>query len=133
MFKMYCMEEKLKDRTKQLGINTIKFVTKLDKNQITTILSNQIIRSSTSVGVNYRAVCRAKSSADFINKLRIVEEEADETIYWFEVLEETMNVKNQELTQLKNEADEILSIIVASIKTSLKNQESKIGNPKSAI
>jgi len=83
------------------------------------VISNQIIRSSTSVGANYRAVCRAKSNADFINKLRIVEEEADETLFWFEILEETQIIKSDELQSLKRETNEILSIVVSSIKTTL--------------
>jgi four helix bundle protein len=113
------MEEVLKNRTKKLGIDVINLILKYQQIPVIKVISNQIIRSSTSVGANYRAVCRAKSNADFINKLRIVEEEADETLFWFEILEETQIIKSDELQSLKRETNEILSIVVASIKTSL--------------
>ena len=88
---------------------------------------NQLIRSSSSVGANYRASQRAKSTADFINKLKIVEEEADESNFFLEIILEIN--KNQELTteieSLLKEGNEILAIIVASIKTTRNNQNSK--------
>ncbi len=82
------MEEILKNRTKAIGIKVIKLVEKMNNNIAQQVISKQIIRSATSIGVNYRAVCRAKSDADFIKKLRIVEEEADKTLFWLEILEE---------------------------------------------
>jgi len=82
--------------------------------------SNQLIRSSASVGANYRAACRAKSDRDFINKLKIVEEECDESMYWIEILQEFTNDKNEEMKRLHKEGNEILSITVASIRTMRK-------------
>lgn len=90
-------------------------------------IGKQIVRSATSVGANYRAACRAKSNADFIYKLKIVEEEADETLYWLELLEETNLIEKTSIIHLKSEVNEILSIVVASIKT----MKSKISNRKS--
>jgi four helix bundle protein len=76
-----------------------------------------LLRSGTSVGANYRAVCRAKSNADFINKLRIVEEESDESLFWMELLVENNLIKETKLRDLMNETNEILAIVVASAKT----------------
>ena len=89
-------------------------------------VSAQIVRCATSIGANYRAACRAKSDADFLNKLKIVEEETDETLYWLEILEDGNFVDSKSLDELKKETNEILSIIVASIRT-VKNRI----NPKS--
>src|SRR5690606_13415574 len=78
---------------------------------------NQLIRCSSSVGANYRAACRAKSDADFLNKLKIVEEEADESMYFLELLMMISDKEQTEMKRLHTEANEILSIMVASIKT----------------
>lgn len=89
------MDEKtFKDRTKRLGVNIIKMTEKLSNSRANDILVRQIIRSATSVGANYRAACRAKSTPDMINKLRIVEEEADETIYWLEICKKFRHFPN---------------------------------------
>lgn len=82
----------------------------------------QLIRSSSSVGANYRAACRAKSEADFINKLKIVEEEADESMYFLELLKDVSGDKTKQIEKLYAEANEILSIVVALIKT-MKNRK----------
>ena len=81
------------------------------------VLSAQILRSGTSVGANYRAACLAKSQKDFLNKLKIVEEELDETIYWMEILIEAEIVKKSKLEALMLEANELFKIISRSIKT----------------
>ena len=107
----------LKERTKQFAIRIIRMTESITQNKIGTVITNQILRSATSVGANYRAAQRGKSSADFINKLKIVEEELDETIYWLELIEDVGLLKPELLANLKNEGDEILRIIVASIKT----------------
>ncbi len=107
------MEEILKSRTKNIGIQVIKMIDKLEFSPAQKVISNQIIKSATSIGANYRAVCRAKSDADFINKLRIVEEETDETLYWFEVLEEIGSIKPNELVKLKKETNEMSKSNVA--------------------
>ncbi|HMG14644.1 MAG TPA: four helix bundle protein [Saprospiraceae bacterium] len=83
------MKEELKLRTKRIGIEVIKLIDELPDKASSWVITKQIVRCSTSVGANYRAVCRAKSDADFINKLKIVEEETDETIYWLEIIEES--------------------------------------------
>tara|TARA_R110002051_G_scaffold165130_3_gene235981 strand:+ start:43831 stop:44133 length:303 start_codon:yes stop_codon:yes gene_type:complete len=83
----------------------------------------QLIRSSSSVGANYRASQRAKSTADFINKLKIVEEEIDESAYWLELFLEVDSERKKEIDKLYNEAKELLAIIVASIKTSRANRK----------
>jgi four helix bundle protein len=87
-------------------------------------LGRQLLRSGTSVGANYRAVCRAKSNADFINKLRVVEEECDESLFWMELLVENNLVKPARLNDLMKEANEILSIVVASAKTARTSRAS---------
>lgn len=111
------MREELKKRTKYIGVQTILLLDELPNKPSAWEIARQITRSSTSIGANYRAVCRAKSDADFINKLKIVEEEADETIYWFEILEESGLVHSKRIENIKKETEEILSIVVASLKT----------------
>ena len=109
--------EEMKQRTKAYANRIVKLCSALPGNWVAQTLGKQLLRSGTSVGANYRAVCRAKSSADFINKLRIVEEECDESLFWMEMLVENNFVKVSLLRDLMKEADEILAIIVASAKT----------------
>ena len=113
------------DKTKRLGLHVIRFVEILPQNYTSRVIVNQILRCALSVGANYRAVCRAKSDKDFINKMKIVEEECDETIYWLEIIEESGLAKIEFVTPLKREAKEILAMIVASINTMSKNLKSK--------
>ena len=113
------------DKTKRLGLHVIRFVETLPQNYTSRVIINQILRRALSVGANYRAVCRAKSDKDFINKMKIVEEECDETIYWLEIIEESGLAKIEVITPLKREAKEILAMIVASINTMSKNLKSK--------
>lgn len=109
------------DRTKKLGLNIIKLVADFPNSQLARITGDQILRSSLSVGANYRAVCRAKSDKDFISKMKIVEEEADETVYWLEIMEESQLIEKEVLEDVKREANEILSMVVAFIKTKSQN------------
>ena len=112
----------LQNRTKHLAIRVIKLTKTFSLSQEGKVISNQIIRSGTSVASNYRAACRAKSPKDFISKMGIVEEESDETLFWLEIIEELQMTKEiEELKAIKKEANEILSITVASIKT-VKNK-----------
>lgn len=114
MAKVYDM----KKRTQSFAIEIIKYCETLfeTKSETNRIIGRQLIRCGTSVGANYRASQRGKSKADFINKLKIVEEEADETIYWLEILEAFANEKEiEQLTELKAEGNEILAIVVSSI------------------
>ena len=113
------------DKTKRLGLHVIRFVEVLPQNYTSRVIINQILRCALSVGANYRAACRAKSDKDFINKMKIVEEECDETIYWLEIIEESGLAKMEIVTPLKREAKEILAMIVASINTMSKNLKSK--------
>ncbi|MBL7995775.1 four helix bundle protein [bacterium] len=115
-------EEIFKQRTKHLALRVIRLVESLPNTKTSHIIGKQIIRSSTSVGANYRASCRAKSTADMINKLKIVEEEADETLYWMELLIESKIVSSDKLMELVKETDEIISMTVSSIKT-LRNRK----------
>jgi four helix bundle protein len=108
--------EEMKQRTKTYANRVVKLCSALPNNWIAQTLGRQLLRSGTSVGANYRAVCRAKSTLDFINKLRIVEEECDESLFWMELLVDNEIVKLSRLTDLMKEANEILAITVASTK-----------------
>lgn len=116
-------KNELKKRTKQLAVNTGWLCLKLPFNAVNKEYVSQIVRSSSSGGANYRAACRAKSKPDFINKLRIVEEELDESMYFFELLAEFNPTFKEQLRDLYKEANELLSIVITSINTSLKNME----------
>jgi four helix bundle protein len=132
------MDENLfKRRTKQLALRVIKAVETLPKNRTADVLGRQLIRSGTSIGANYRAACRGKCTADVIAKLRIVEEEADESAYWMELLIESGLVSEGRLSELMQETNEIIAMTVASIRTLQKrngnppiNRQSKIENLK---
>ena len=112
----------LKKRTKAFALRVLKLVDTLPKTTAGRALASQIVRSGTSVAANYRAACRAKSPADFISKMGNVEEEADETLLWLELLEESGLVPPAKLTAIKQEADELTAITVASIKTARRNR-----------
>src|SRR5688572_30027161 len=105
-------QEEMKARTKQFALRVIRLVQSLPQNLVADVLGKQLLRSGTSVGANYRAAGRAKSTADFIHKLSIVEEEADELIYWLKLLIESKTIKENLLQNLMSEADAILSIVV---------------------
>lgn len=122
-------EIQVRDRTKLFGLRCIKMALALPKTDIGRIVGKQLMRASTSVGANYRAACRARSDADFINKLGIVEEETDESMYWMEIIIESDLLPESRISSLKKEANEILSIIIASRKTA-SNRKSKIKNQK---
>lgn len=109
--------EEMKARTKTYANRVVKLCAALPNNWIARTLGQQLLRSGTSVGANYRAVCRAKSGADFINKLRIVEEECDESLFWMELLVDNSLVQSARLRDLMHEGDEILAMVVASAKT----------------
>jgi four helix bundle protein len=113
----FMTRDEMKLRTKAYANRIVKLCSALPNNWVAQTLGKQLLRCGTSVGANYRAVCRAKSSSDFINKLRIVEEECDESLFWMELLVENNLIKPARLNELTREADEILAIIVASAKT----------------
>jgi len=115
-------EYDLKKRTKAFALRIIKMVESLPSGKTADVIGKQLLRCGTSVGANYRASCRAKSQADFIAKMGIVEEEADESIYWMELLVESDLVRQELLDDLINEADELVAIVVTSIKTAKQNK-----------
>ena len=120
----------LKMRTKQFGLRVIRLVETLPKNRTADVLGRQLLRSATSVGANYRAACRGRSTAEFQAKLGIVEEEADESAYWIEMLTDAGFVKPSLVEPLLREANEITAIIVSSIKTARRNTTPKKPTPK---
>ena len=114
--------KELQQRSKQFALAIIKIAEYLPNNRVGWTFTDQIVRSSTSVAANYRAVCRTKSDKDFISKMGTVIEEADETLFWLEMIEESKIINQQsEITNLKKEANELVSIFVASVKT-VKNR-----------
>jgi four helix bundle protein len=121
-------------RTRAYANRIVKVCEALPENRIARTLGMQLLPSGTSVGANYRAVCRAKSTADFINKLRIVEEECDESLFWMELLADNSLLKPARLKSLMHESDEIQAIIVASAKTARLNRNaSPSANRQSSI
>ena len=130
------MKEQLKSRTKKFAVEIIKMAGNLPNKPTYWAITHQIIRSATSVAANYRAVCRAKSDKDFVSKMGTEIEEADESLFWIEPLDdlvaESMDVKNfiemTDLLKLKTEANELVSIFVASnitVKKRLDQQNNK--------
>jgi len=117
--------ENLKDRTKQFALRTIKLVESLPHDVTANVLGRQLLRAGTSVGANYRAVCRSKSVADFISKMGTVEEEADESGYWMELLVDAGKVKPAKASALMREANELTAIAVSSIRTARKSQNDR--------
>jgi four helix bundle protein len=109
--------EDMQQRTKDYANHVVKLCQSLPNDWVAKTLGTQLLRSGTSVGANYRAVCRAKSTADFINKLRIVEEECDESLFWMELLVDNGLVSSRKLEKLMAEGNELLAIVVASAKT----------------
>jgi four helix bundle protein len=110
-------EAEFKERTKRLGLRVIDLVESLPKTKTAEVIGRQLLRSATSIGANYRAACRGKSTADVLAKLAIVEEEADETTYWLELLVESRTVNENQVAELLKETNEITAMVVASIKT----------------
>jgi len=108
-------------RTFQFGIRVVRLVQALAKTEVARVIGNQLLRAGTAVGANYRAAARARSRADFVAKMGIVEEECDEALYWLEMLVELQLVDEGRLKDLRTEANEILSIVVASIRTARGN------------
>ena len=113
----------LKKRTKEYALRIIEFVNTLPRGRTPDVIGGQLVRAGTSVGANYRSSCRARSTADFIAKMGIVEEEADESLYWMELLIEAGIVKPEDLESLIEEGDELLAITVASINTAKRSRK----------
>ena len=119
-------ENEMKKRTKQFGLRVIKLVESLPSGQTARTIGNQLLRSGMSVGANYRAACRGRSKADFIAKAGISLEEADECLYWMEMLQEAGIVPVEKMKDLMKEADELVAIFTASIKTARANLNQKL-------
>jgi four helix bundle protein len=117
--------EELKRRTQQFGLRVIKLVEALPNNRTATVIGNQLLRSGTSVGANYRAACRGRSKADFVAKLGIAIEEADESLYWMELLIETNIISKDRLESLMSETNELIAILIASAKTARSTASTK--------
>ena len=116
--------DEMRQRTKQYGLRIIQLVQALATDRLAGVLGGQLLRVGTSVGANYRAACRGKSTADFIHKLKIVEEECDESIYWMELIVEAGLMPANRWAELMKEGNEILAIVVASIKRSRSSARS---------
>ena len=117
------MSQQLKDRTKDLGLRVIRMAKELKYNKIVDILLRQILRSSTSVGANYRSALRSRSRSEFISKLKIAEEEADETCYWLEIMIDVGVFPKERMEPLLQEAKEITAILSAASITAKKKQD----------
>lgn len=125
-------EIQLKQRTKRFALDAITVVDQLPATTSGRVVGNQLLRAATSVGANYRAACRGRSGAEFVAKLGIVEEEADESAFWCELLMESRIRNCDDVRELWREADELTAIAAASrITASRNNRKSKIANRKS--
>ncbi|MDZ7333150.1 MAG: four helix bundle protein [candidate division KSB1 bacterium] len=110
-------KDDLKDRFKQFALRIIRLCQSLPNDKVSSVISGQLLRAGTSSAANYRAACRAKSTADFVYKLQIVEEELDESLYWMELLIEAKLMAEHLLKELMTEGNELLSITISSIRT----------------
>jgi four helix bundle protein len=129
-------EQEFKERTKRLALRVVRLVGALPRIATAEVIGKQLLRSATSVGANYRAACRAKSTADLISKLSIVLEEADESLYWMELLVEAELIPANKLNSLMTETNEIVAMTHASVKTlrdRVKSENSPKNNLKSQI
>ena len=115
-------EKDLKDRTKAFALAAISFADQLPRSLQNDVLSRQFVRCATSVGANYRSACRAKSTADMLAKLAICEEESDECISWLELIATCPKANLTAVEALVGEADQLVAILVASIKTLRKRK-----------
>ncbi|HNR47108.1 MAG TPA: four helix bundle protein [Anaerolineaceae bacterium] len=123
----------MKQRTRQFSLRVIRLVESLPGTTTGSVIGRQLLRSATSVGANYRSALRAKSKADFMMKLKIVVEEADESLYWMELLSEAEIIPASRLTDLMNECDQLIAIVVTTIKNTRRNQqpETKVNHGQS--
>ena len=117
--------EELQQRTKQLGLRAMKLCDALPRSRSANVIANQLLRSATAVGANYRSACRARSSADWINKLGVVIEEADESEYWLELITASGLLSEAKTTALLKEAHELVAIFTAAQLTAKRNANKK--------
>jgi four helix bundle protein len=132
----------LKRRTKIFALDVIKLVEDLPKSAASKVITYQLVACATSVGANYRSACRARSKADFISKITVVEEEADESCYWLELLNESKLIDHKDFQKVHKEANELTAIFASSGKTSKQSLQTQninskqlpqFSNPKSEI
>lgn len=121
MINFQYMQTQIKERTKQLAISVIKLTGMVQRNEASQIIIRQLLKSGTSVGANYRSALRGKSKPDFIMKLKIAEEEADETVYWLELMQECGLVHASLVEPVLMLANEVTAILTASVKTAKRN------------
>ncbi len=107
----------LKARTKSFALRVVRMVSALPSGKVAEVIGRQVLRSATSVGANYRAACRARTRAEYVAKMGIVEEEADETLYWMELISEAGLIPKTRVADLMKEANELVAIMVSSIRT----------------
>jgi four helix bundle protein len=133
--------EELKDRTSQFALRVVNMCAALPRDNVTDVLGKQLLRAGTSVGANYRAACRARSRAEFVSKMAIVEEEADECGYWIQLLIDSGIVAQGRVAALLGEANELTAIAAASRETArggpaggvrATNRQSTIDNRQSS-
>jgi four helix bundle protein len=122
--------ENIQQRCKSITVQIIKMAPLLPMDYSSQVLGRQIIRSSASVGANYRSACGSKSRKDFVNKMKTVEEELDETIYWLEVIGESGFFSVEQLKGLSDECNQLLSIVVMRIKTARENEKINMRMPE---
>ena len=116
------MQEKdLQDRTKKFALRIIRLVNALPNNQVSWVLGKQLLKSGTSIGANYREAAKASSKKHFATILSIASREANETLYWLELLSESETVKPELLSDIISECNELVAILTASVKTAQEN------------
>jgi four helix bundle protein len=115
------MKEEIKRRSKKLALSIISMSESLPRSMAGKHIANQLIRSATSVAANYRAVCRARSDNEFVAKLQIVIEEADETLFWLEIIGEQKWIDEKDISLFHDEMNQLLSIFISSAET-IKNR-----------
>ena len=118
-------EKELKPRTRNFAVEILNFVDELPNRRSANIIGNQLGRPASSIASNYKAACRARSHAEFISKIGIVEEEADESVFWLDIIPDTKNSTTQIITPLLNEARELTTIFTAASKTAKQNKQNK--------
>jgi four helix bundle protein len=124
--------EELRKRTMQFALRVVRLFRSLPNSAEARVVGQQLLRSGTSVAANYRAVCKARSRADFVSKLGIVEEEVDESVFWLEFLVEANMMPRKRMSDLISEAKQLTAIFGASRLTAKKNnRQSEVGNRKS--
>ena len=115
-------EKELKISTRKFAIDILNFVDKLPNKKSANIIGNQLGKSASSVAANYRAACRGRSHAEFVAKIGVVEEEADESVFWLDITPETKNATAEEVLPLLKEARELTAIFTAASKTAKQNK-----------